>query len=134
MSERSHAANPTPVPESTLTELFFEAVDRFGDDVAAFQRFETAERIRHAVTWEYPRAADLPEVVQDVGRMAPAGQLWSTVEDLGRFGRVCSDVGACHLSGQLYNARQCGSPASCWRTNSSYGRSWFSARITQSRY
>ena len=46
MSERSHAANPTPVPESTLTELFFEAVDRFGDDVAAFQRFETAERIR----------------------------------------------------------------------------------------
>jgi len=31
--------------------------------------------------------ADLvqPEVVHDVGRMAPAGQLWSTVEDLSRF-------------------------------------------------
>ena len=27
----------------------------------------------------------MPEVVQDVGRMAPAGQLWSTVEDLCRF-------------------------------------------------
>lgn len=29
--------------------------------------------------------AVMPEVVQDVGRMAPAGQLWSTVEDLCRF-------------------------------------------------
>jgi long-chain acyl-CoA synthetase len=46
MSERSHADNPTPVPESTLTELFFEAVDRFGAGAAAFQRFETAEQIR----------------------------------------------------------------------------------------
>ena len=27
----------------------------------------------------------MPEVVQEVGRMAPAGQLWSTVEDLCRF-------------------------------------------------
>ncbi len=27
----------------------------------------------------------LPEAVQDVGLMAPAGQLWSTVEDLSRF-------------------------------------------------
>jgi CubicO group peptidase (beta-lactamase class C family) len=27
----------------------------------------------------------MPEVVQDTGRMAPAGQLWSTVQDLGRF-------------------------------------------------
>jgi CubicO group peptidase (beta-lactamase class C family) len=30
----------------------------------------------------------MPEVVQEVGRMAPAGQLWSTVEDLGRFARL----------------------------------------------
>ncbi|HEX6139079.1 MAG TPA: serine hydrolase domain-containing protein, partial [Candidatus Limnocylindria bacterium] len=29
--------------------------------------------------------AVMPEVVQDVGRMAPAGQLWSTVQDLGRW-------------------------------------------------
>jgi CubicO group peptidase (beta-lactamase class C family) len=30
----------------------------------------------------------MPEVVQDVGRMAPAGQLWSTVEDLCRFANL----------------------------------------------
>jgi len=28
----------------------------------------------------------MPEVVQETGLMAPAGQLWSTVDDLGRFG------------------------------------------------
>ncbi|MDX1645514.1 MAG: long-chain fatty acid--CoA ligase [Longimicrobiales bacterium] len=44
MSDRDYAADDTPVPESTLAELFFEAVDRFGDE-AAFQRFESAERI-----------------------------------------------------------------------------------------
>jgi len=30
----------------------------------------------------------LPETVHEVGRMAPAGQLWSTVEDLCRFARL----------------------------------------------
>lgn len=30
----------------------------------------------------------MPEVVQDTGLMAPAGQLWSTVDDLGRFGTL----------------------------------------------
>jgi CubicO group peptidase (beta-lactamase class C family) len=30
----------------------------------------------------------MPEVVQETGRMAPAGQLWSTVEDLCRFARL----------------------------------------------
>ena len=32
--------------------------------------------------------AVMPEVVHEVGRMAPAGQLWSTVEDLCRFARL----------------------------------------------
>jgi CubicO group peptidase (beta-lactamase class C family) len=41
----------------------------------------------HARGWAVHPWADvvLPEVVQEVGRMAPAGQLWSTVEDLCRF-------------------------------------------------
>lgn len=41
----------------------------------------------HARGWAVHPWADvvMPEVVQDVGRMAPAGQLWSTVEDLCRF-------------------------------------------------
>jgi len=41
---RTYAADDRSVPESTLVELFFEAVDRFGD-APAFQRFETAERV-----------------------------------------------------------------------------------------
>ncbi len=32
--------------------------------------------------------AAMPEVVHEVGRMAPAGQLWSTVEDLCRFANL----------------------------------------------
>jgi len=32
--------------------------------------------------------AVMPEVVHEVGRMAPAGQLWSTVEDLSRFANL----------------------------------------------
>ncbi|MEM7417684.1 MAG: long-chain fatty acid--CoA ligase [Gemmatimonadota bacterium] len=39
-----HAANSTPVPESTLTGLFFEATDRFGGR-EIFQRFESADRV-----------------------------------------------------------------------------------------
>jgi long-chain acyl-CoA synthetase len=45
MNGRSYVINETPVPESTLTQLFIEAIDRC-DGAAAFQRFETADRIR----------------------------------------------------------------------------------------
>jgi long-chain acyl-CoA synthetase len=40
----SYAANETPVPESTLTGLFFEAIDRWGAKTA-FQRIATHDRI-----------------------------------------------------------------------------------------
>lgn len=33
----------------------------------------------------------MPESVQEVGRMAPAGQIWSTVEDLCRFAALLTD-------------------------------------------
>ncbi len=33
----------------------------------------------------------MPEVVQETGRMAPAGQLWSTVEDLCRFANLLAN-------------------------------------------
>ncbi|NYV73088.1 serine hydrolase [Streptomyces sp. UH6] len=41
----------------------------------------------HAGGWAVHPWADvlLPEPVEDLGRMAPAGQLWSTTEDLARF-------------------------------------------------
>ncbi|MDH3424232.1 MAG: AMP-binding protein, partial [Gemmatimonadota bacterium] len=44
MSALDFYANRTPVPESTLTDLFFEAVEWFGD-APAFQRFEGADRV-----------------------------------------------------------------------------------------
>ena len=44
MTALDYYANETPVPESTLVDLFFEAVERFGDG-PAFQRFESADRI-----------------------------------------------------------------------------------------
>lgn len=43
-SALTYAANDTVVPEWTLTRLFFEAIDRWGDRTA-FQRFEGADRI-----------------------------------------------------------------------------------------
>lgn len=44
MTSLSYAANDTPVPESTLTELFFEGVARHGSH-PALQRLATAESV-----------------------------------------------------------------------------------------
>ncbi len=44
MTALREASDPRSVPESTLVDLFFEAVDRFGS-ATAFQRLETADRI-----------------------------------------------------------------------------------------
>ncbi|HUP52059.1 MAG TPA: long-chain fatty acid--CoA ligase [Longimicrobiales bacterium] len=44
MSSTSYATDRRPVPESTLVELFLDAVDRHGDH-AALQRMPTAERV-----------------------------------------------------------------------------------------
>jgi long-chain acyl-CoA synthetase len=40
----AYAVNETPVPESTLVDLFFEGIDRWGDETA-FQRFQTPDHI-----------------------------------------------------------------------------------------
>jgi long-chain acyl-CoA synthetase len=52
---KSYAANLADLPGSTLTALFFEAVDRFGD-APAFQRLRTAEVIEDI---SYAEAAEL---------------------------------------------------------------------------
>ncbi len=44
MSPPTAATDPTPVPESTLTRLFFDAIDRFGDR-EIFQRFDSKGNI-----------------------------------------------------------------------------------------
>ncbi|MEU9400238.1 serine hydrolase domain-containing protein [Streptomyces sp. NPDC048242] len=50
-------------------------------------RTSTRPRAPHAGGWAVHPWADalLPEPVEDLGRMAPAGQLWSTTGDLARF-------------------------------------------------
>ncbi|MGD8320407.1 MAG: long-chain fatty acid--CoA ligase, partial [Gemmatimonadota bacterium] len=45
MSDLTYVVNETPVPPTTLTALFFDAVARFGDDTA-FQYFESVEVLR----------------------------------------------------------------------------------------
>lgn len=56
-------------------------------DPLEMARTSLAPRAPHARGWAVHPWADvcMPEVVQDVGSMAPAGQMWSTVGDLGRF-------------------------------------------------
>ena len=44
MTALTQIANETPLPESTLIELFLEGVDRFGE-AAAFQRMESADLV-----------------------------------------------------------------------------------------
>jgi CubicO group peptidase (beta-lactamase class C family) len=50
-------------------------------------RTSAQPRMPHAGGWAVHPWADamLPEPVEDLGRMAPAGQLWSTTADLARF-------------------------------------------------
>ena len=69
-SRLEYFANEVPVPESTLTELFFEAVDTFGSK-AAFQRFETADRlvdIGYHEAFELVRAVSAALVTHDIER------------------------------------------------------------------
>ncbi|MQY35802.1 hypothetical protein SRB17_37950 [Streptomyces sp. RB17] len=51
------------------------------------QRTSTQPQAPHAGGWAVHPWADamLPEPLEDLGRMAPAGQLWSTTGDLARF-------------------------------------------------
>ncbi len=55
MTTLDYVSDETPVPESTLTDLFFEAVDRFGDG-PAFQRLESEDTI---VDISYDEALDI---------------------------------------------------------------------------
>jgi CubicO group peptidase (beta-lactamase class C family) len=56
-------------------------------DPLGLSRTSVAPRPPHATGWAVHPWADLllPEPAHDAGLMAPAGQFWSTAEDLGRF-------------------------------------------------
>jgi len=65
----------------------------------------------HAVGWAVHPHADvlLPEPAHDAGAMAPAGQLWSTVEDLARWVRfLAGDTGGVLDPATLEEMRQPG--------------------------
>jgi CubicO group peptidase (beta-lactamase class C family) len=65
------------------TALPAEVLDPLGLDRTTYQPTPP-----HASGWAVHPWADavLPEPAEDAGLMAPAGQLWSTTTDLGRFG------------------------------------------------
>ena len=67
MTGRSYAAREADLPESTLTSLFFEAIDRFGE-APAFQWLRDADSIENI---SYREALDI--VRRAAGGLAAAG-------------------------------------------------------------
>lgn len=89
---RFHYSNPGFTALGVLVEklrgkAWGDALQQEILDPLEMSRTSLHPQAPHAQGWAVHPWADvlLPEVVQNVGRMAPAGQLWSTVEDLGRF-------------------------------------------------
>lgn len=90
--ERFHYSNPGFATLGTLVETlrgrrWDEALQDEILDPLEMSRTSLLPQAPHAQGWAVHPWADvlLPEAVHDVGRMAPAGQLWSTVDDLCRF-------------------------------------------------
>lgn len=92
---RFHYSNPGFTTLGVLVERlrgkpWGEALQREVLDPLGMTRTSLLPQSPHAQGFAVHPWADvlMPEVVQDVGRMAPAGQLWSTVDDLGRFANL----------------------------------------------
>jgi CubicO group peptidase (beta-lactamase class C family) len=89
---RFHYSNPGfgllgAVVEQLRAQPWEEALQREVLEPMEMRRTSFLPREPHAQGFAVHPWADaaMPEVVQQTGRMAPAGQLWSTVEDLSRF-------------------------------------------------
>ncbi len=92
VGRRHHYSNPGYTLLGALVEkvrgakwedvLRWEVLEPLG-----LERTSTQPSAPHAGGWAVHPWADamLPEPVEDLGRMAPAGQLWSTTGDLARF-------------------------------------------------
>jgi CubicO group peptidase (beta-lactamase class C family) len=92
---RFHYSNPGFAALGALVEAvrgkpWGEVLEREVLAPLEMARTSLLPRAPHAEGWAVHPWADVvqPEVVEDVGRMGPAGQLWSTVEDLGRFAEL----------------------------------------------
>ena len=86
----------------------------------------------HARGWAVHPWADalLPEAVHDTGAMAPAGQLWSTVEDLCRFARVLAgDAAEILAADTVAEMRTPHSAPAAARWESSYGLGMQTLRV-----
>ncbi|MFE6178067.1 serine hydrolase domain-containing protein [Streptomyces sp. NPDC056464] len=89
---RFHYSNPGYTLLGALVERLREApwedvLRREVLEPLGLNRTSTRPQAPHAGGWAVHPWADvmLPEPVEDLGRMAPAGQLWSTTADLARF-------------------------------------------------
>lgn len=95
---RHHYSNPGfgllgALVEQLRGKPWGEVLHREILDPLEMTRTSLLPRAPHAQGWAvHPWANVLqPEVVQETGRMAPAGQLWSTVEDLCRFASLLAN-------------------------------------------
>ncbi len=92
---RHHYSNPGfallgAVVESLRGVPWGEALQREILDPLGMNRTSLLPQAPHAKGWAVHPWADVvqAEVVQETGRMAPAGQLWSTIEDLCLFANL----------------------------------------------
>ncbi|MFE9612826.1 serine hydrolase domain-containing protein [Streptomyces sp. NPDC006012] len=92
VGRRHHYSNPGYTLLGALVEEvrgvpWEEALRREVLEPLGLDRTSGRPRAPHAGGWAVHPWADalLPEPVEDLGRMAPAGQLWSTTGDLARF-------------------------------------------------
>jgi CubicO group peptidase (beta-lactamase class C family) len=95
---RFHYSNPGFTTLGTLVEKlrgkpWGDALQEEILDPLEMSRTGLLPQAPHAQGWAVHPWADvlLPEAVQDVGRMAPAGQMWSTVEDVCRFATLLAN-------------------------------------------
>ncbi|MGW2636462.1 serine hydrolase domain-containing protein [Streptomyces sp. NPDC001348] len=92
VGRRFHYSNPGYTLLGALVEelrqaLWEEVLEREVLVPLGLHRTSARPQAPHAGGWAVHPWADalLPEPVEDLGRMAPAGQLWSTTGDLARF-------------------------------------------------
>ncbi|MGV4888386.1 serine hydrolase domain-containing protein [Streptomyces viridosporus] len=92
VGRRFHYANPGYALLGALVEKvrgasWEEVLRREVLEPLGLRRTSVHPEAPHAEGWAVHPWADvmLPEPVEDLGRMAPAGQLWSTTDDLARF-------------------------------------------------
>ncbi|MGW2960592.1 serine hydrolase domain-containing protein [Streptomyces sp. NPDC001220] len=92
VGRRHHYSNPGYTLLGALVEElrgapWEEVLRREVLEPLGLDRTSAQPRAPHAGGWAVHPWADamLPEPLEDLGRMAPAGQLWSTTDDLARF-------------------------------------------------